>query len=270
MDHYKNIIYANILRITTLTGEKMINNKIKIENSIKEKLQKIIFMVNKAHALTLNANEYYTNEIYESIKTIWKNPEVIEFYNKNKSEYFIFDGSDYFMKNLEKFDASNYYPSNQDIIMCREQNSGICEFDFFENDYYFKIFDVGGSRNEYKKWIHFFFEEINCVIYLVSLSSFDKKMYEDDFTNRLEESINVFDEVVNYPSLSKLKFYLLFNMVDLFDEKMEKNKNLKKYFLDYKINYLSPNKKMKFISKFDLKIYFENKNFKIEKNNEFT
>jgi hypothetical protein len=240
----------------------MIENKIQLDDSIKLKIKKITEITESNTKLLLNAISIFKNEIsFDIIKSIWSVPEIMDYYDKNKYDLHIFDGSDYFIKNLEKFDPQNlekfdpqnYIPSSQDIIMCRRKTTGINLFEFLENDYNFKLFEVGGARSERKKWIHCF-EGLDCVIYLVSLSSYDKRANEDDFTNRLEDSLEMFEECVNF--LPNTKFYLLFNMVDLFDKKLEKNKNLKKYFQDYKINYLSSIKKMKNISKFDIRVKF--------------
>jgi hypothetical protein len=115
----------------------------------------------------------------------------MDYYDKNKSDHHIFEGSDYFIKNLERFDPQNFNPSNQEIIMCRRKTNGFFQFEFIDKDYCFEVFDVGGARIERKKWFHCF-EGLDCVIY------FDKKAYEDHFTNRLEESLDMFEETVNF------------------------------------------------------------------------
>jgi guanine nucleotide-binding protein G(i) subunit alpha len=58
------------------------------------------------------------------------------------------------------------------------------------------MIDVGGQRCERKKWIHCF-EGVQCIIFVTSLSEYNQKCYEDDETNRMKESLLVFDEIVN-------------------------------------------------------------------------
>ena len=46
------------------------------------------------------------------------------------------------------------------------------------------MFDVGGQRNERKKWIHCF-QGVTAVIFCVSLAEYDQTLYEDETTNRM-------------------------------------------------------------------------------------
>jgi len=56
--------------------------------------------------------------------------------------------------------------------------------------------DVGGQRSERKKWMHCF-QDVTAVIFCVALSEYDLKLYEDDTTNRMHESLKLFKEICN-------------------------------------------------------------------------
>lgn len=58
------------------------------------------------------------------------------------------------------------------------------------------LFDVGGQRSERKKWIHCF-EAVTSIIFCVAISEYDQVLLEDGTQNRLEESIVLFDSIVN-------------------------------------------------------------------------
>jgi guanine nucleotide-binding protein G(i) subunit alpha len=47
-----------------------------------------------------------------------------------------------------------YIPSEQDVLRSRVRTTGIVENDFVIDGNQFKMYDVGGQRNERKKWIH--------------------------------------------------------------------------------------------------------------------
>lgn len=47
----------------------------------------------------------------------------------------------------------------------------------------FEMYDVGGQRNERKKWIHCF-DNVTAVIYVAALSEYNQGMFEDATTNR--------------------------------------------------------------------------------------
>ena len=48
------------------------------------------------------------------------------------------------------------------------------------------MFDVGGQRNERKKWIHCF-DDVTAVIFVAAISEYDQNLYEDHKTNRMHE-----------------------------------------------------------------------------------
>jgi hypothetical protein len=48
----------------------------------------------------------------------------------------------------------NYIPSEQDVLRSRVRTTGIVENEFVIDGNQFKMYDVGGQRNERKKWIH--------------------------------------------------------------------------------------------------------------------
>lgn len=45
------------------------------------------------------------------------------------------------------------------------------------------MYDVGGQRNERKKWIHCF-DNVTAVIFVAALSEYDQCLFEDASTNR--------------------------------------------------------------------------------------
>ena len=54
------------------------------------------------------------------------------------------------------------------------------------DDVPFRIFDVGGQRNERRKWIHCF-DGVTAVIFVAAISEYDQVCFEDSHKNRLDE-----------------------------------------------------------------------------------
>lgn len=75
--------------------------------------------------------------------------------------------------------AKDYEPTDQDILRSRVKTTGITEITFPVRDLVYKVFDVGGQRSERRKWIHCF-ENLNAVIFMVSLSEYDQVLREDE------------------------------------------------------------------------------------------
>ena len=62
------------------------------------------------------------------------------------------------------------------------------------------MYDVGGQRNERKKWIHCF-DDVTAVIFVASLSEYDQVLYEDNTVNRMEEAVTLFSDIANSRSV---------------------------------------------------------------------
>merc|ERR1712176_1141566 len=86
-----------------------------------------------------------------------------------------------------------------DILRTRVKTTGIVEVHFSFKDLNFKLFDAGGQRSERKKWIHCF---------------------EDETTNRMQESLKLFDSICNNKWFGDTSIILFLNKKDLFEEKI--------------------------------------------------
>jgi hypothetical protein len=84
--------------------------------------------------------------------------------------------------------------------------AGIVENDFVIEGNKFKMFDVGGQRNERKKWIHCF-ENVTAVMFVAAISEYDQMLYEDESTNRV---------VISTSSLTFSTLFLPLNILTLF------------------------------------------------------
>jgi hypothetical protein len=71
------------------------------------------------------------------------------------------------------------------------------------------------------------------LVYIAALSDYNKKCYEDDTSNRLEESLQVFEDVINNNFFKNSTIVLLLNKFDVFSDKM-KTVPVSEYFPDFK------------------------------------
>jgi len=83
------------------------------------------------------------------------------------------------------------------------------------------MIDVGGQRNERKKWIHCF-ENVTAVLFVVDISAYDRVLYEDEKVNRLEEALNLFENICNSRWFRDTSIILFLNKSDLFKDKIKK------------------------------------------------
>jgi hypothetical protein len=80
--------------------------------------------------------------------------------------------------------------------------------------------DVGGQRNERRKWIHCF-EDVTAIIFVAALSEYDQVLEEDNETNRMVESLKLFEDTINNDWFNRKPIILFLNKVDIFEKKLE-------------------------------------------------
>lgn len=85
------------------------------------------------------------------------------------------------------------------------------------------MYDVGGQRNERKKWIHCF-DGVTAIIFVGAISEYDQVLYEDKTQNRLVEAVELFDEICNSKWFTETSIILFLNKRDLFMDKFVESK----------------------------------------------
>jgi len=104
------------------------------------------------------------------------------------------------------------------MLECRIRTSGIVEERYDIDGVEFVIYDVGGQRNERKKWIHCF-EDVTAVIFVAALSEYDQTLYEQANVNRMSEALTLFKDIVNNQYFGQSAMILFLNKKDLFENK---------------------------------------------------
>ncbi|KYQ91729.1 G-protein subunit alpha 12 [Tieghemostelium lacteum] len=168
-----------------------------------------------------NINQSIFQAIAVDIKALWANEHIQSIFNNPKRLYLINDSSEYFFSNIDRFLSSSFKPNQTDFLRVRVKTTGIIEADFTVETVPFKIIDVGGQKNQRRKWIHCF-QNITCVLFVTSLNDYDTVLEEDGATSRFSDSLGIFTEMVNSQWFLQSAFVLFLNKVDLFKEKIKK------------------------------------------------
>jgi GTPase SAR1 family protein len=171
-----------------------------------------------------------TSEIVQHVKTLWADPAIQATYSL-RSKFQLNDSAAYFFDKIDQVAEPGYIPSEQDLLHARIRTTGIIENDFIIEKNRFKMIDVGGQRNERKKWIHCF-EGVTAVLFVVDISAYDRVLYEDEKVNRLIESLNLFENICNSRWFRETSIILFLNKSDIFREKI-KEVSLATLFSDY-------------------------------------
>jgi len=134
-------------------------------------------------------------------KQLWAD-KAIQTAFQNSSKFQLPDSAAYYLSKIDEIAAPGYVPSEQDILRSRVKTSGIVVSDFLVEGNEFKMIDVGGQRNERKKWIACF-EGVTAVLFIGVLSEYDLMLSEDDTQNRMEETLTLWEEISNSPSFTR-------------------------------------------------------------------
>jgi len=119
----------------------------------------------------LSAN-FWVDEIVTDGKLLWSDQAIVLTY-ENRSRLQLLDSTQYLYQNLDRIGDPKYTPTAEDILRARLRTSGIVERTFRINNVDFKFIDVGGQRNERRKWIHCF-EGVTAVFFLAAISEYDQ------------------------------------------------------------------------------------------------
>jgi len=169
---------------------------------------------------TVDEESVIDEEMAANIKTLWADPGVQRVWSE-RSTFQVLDSLEHYLvpETLDLIASKDYLPTQQDILHARVRTSGIVEEKYIIDGVSFTMFDVGGQRNERKKWIHAF-DGVTAVIFVAALNEYDLVLYEDNRTARMAESVKLFDEIANSQWFSKTSIILFLNKVDLFTAKL--------------------------------------------------
>ncbi|KAF1750107.1 hypothetical protein GCK72_016653 [Caenorhabditis remanei] len=210
----RNVVCANTVQAMGALVEGMRSLRIDFSNRLCNAHEKMI-------RETLSENTEYnpfTDEMFTALTDLWADKGVQSAYEKREL-FYLHDSAKYFFESLKRINEKDYIPSETDILHIRVPTMGVIEVKFNMKGKVFRVFDVGGQRSQRKKWIHCF-DDAKALIYVASLSEYDQVLLEDNTTNRMHESLQLFKQVVNNKYFVNTSVILFLNKIDLFQEKI--------------------------------------------------
>ncbi|BEJ10679.1 hypothetical protein CspHIS471_0101010 [Cutaneotrichosporon sp. HIS471] len=171
-----------------------------------------------------------SQDLFHGIEALWHDP-IIPVIMDRSSEFYLMDSATYFFSNLDRIGSAEYVPNENDVLRARSKTTGISETRFNMGQLSIHMFDVGGQRSERKKWIHCF-EAVTSIIFCVALSEYDQVLLEENGQNRMQESLVLFESVINSRWFLRTSVILFLNKIDIFKQKLPKVP-LVNYFPEY-------------------------------------
>nr|XP_039270828.1 guanine nucleotide-binding protein G(i) subunit alpha-like [Styela clava] len=223
---YKCVVHSNTLQSIHAILHAMDGLKIPYESEERVADAEKVFQVSPKIK-----DSYISVELGKVIKRLWEDSGVQTCYGRSR-EYQLNDSAKYYLDEIDRLADEYYVPSEQDVLRSRVITTGIIETTFQYKGLDFTLIDVGGQRTERKKWMHCF-EDVTAIVFCVAMSAYDQVLAEDQETNRMRESLKLFDSICNNKFFVNTAIILFLNKKDLFEEKVEKSP-ISDYFEEYK------------------------------------
>jgi len=156
-------------------------------------------------------------DVVHALKTLWKDSkfqQAVELRSKFQLQECVLP----FFQAVQSYPAwggPGWIPNKDDCVRARIRSSGVIQADFTVDGVPYSLYDAGGQRAERRKWIHHF-DDVTALIYMASLTDYDEVLYEDNSKNRLQESLEVFEDLQRNHEWQTLLFL---NKLDLFEDK---------------------------------------------------
>jgi GTPase SAR1 family protein len=235
--NYKNSIIYNIMfAMKTLC---IICTKKNLELENKDNIDFLKELIDYDDSdMIVKPMEMYTEKVFMMIKSLLEEKSINLALSDYQEEFHISEGIEYFLNNIDQFNPSSFLKkklNDQDILYSRRKTIGISQMHYKINNTLFEIFDVGGQRGERKKWEKAY-DGVKILIFVVGINEYNMVCYEDDKTNRLLESLYLFEQICNGGWFRDTPIMIVFNKIDIFQAKIGKIP-LGSYFDDYNGGY---------------------------------
>ncbi|KAJ7275897.1 guanine nucleotide binding protein, alpha subunit [Mycena rebaudengoi] len=177
--------------------------------------------------------EILSREMADAIEVLWRDPAIARVLDEHQSEFYLMDSAAYFIDAIQRLAQLDYTPTQEDVLRARAQTTSITETRFNMRGLSIYMFDAGCQRSERRKWIHCF-ESVTSIIFCTALSEYDQVLLEEKGQNRMQESILLFESVINsrWFLRTSTSIIMFLNKIDVFRGKLTKVP-LERYFPDY-------------------------------------
>uniref|UniRef100_G1QFL7 Guanine nucleotide-binding protein G(o) subunit alpha n=1 Tax=Myotis lucifugus TaxID=59463 RepID=G1QFL7_MYOLU len=170
--------------------------------------------------------EPFSPELLSAMVRLWGDSGIQECFNRSR-EYQLNDSAKYYLDSLDRIGASDYQPTEQDILRTRVKTTGIVETHFTFKNLHFSprlwVSDGGRSRRPAQLLSLKPNSSLSpCLRVSLSLSVLlsPSRLRPQ---NRMHESLMLFDSICNNKFFIDTSIILFLNKKDLFGEKIKKS-----------------------------------------------
>jgi len=230
LDQYKNSVKENIIlgMHDLLTAHAKLVDEKQCDDLPEQSMQakRTFSELYESHKQKMEMNA----ETIGTLELLWNDPQIRQTWD-HRIRFQIQESVGHFFDNLQRFLATDFAVTEDDALRLRIRTTGLTKEVFNINGEHLVMLDVGGQKNERRKWISQF-EGVNAILFLCAISEYDQMLFEDETMNRMHDSIDVFRSLLREPYFDDTLFLLFLNKKDMFLKKFE-HTNLRICFPDY-------------------------------------
>ena len=171
-----------------------------------------------------------TSEILDAVKEVWEDDQIQELYSITNSSRMP-DNIDYFFDKVDDVFDDDYTPTDEDVLKTRRKTIGIIRNTIQMSNKEALLIDLGGQMSERGKYKSIT-EEVDALIYTISLCDYDRIMYENDKKSRKDDQVDLFDYFLENEKYTNKPVFLICNKTDQFEKKI-KNSSFRAAYPDF-------------------------------------
>ncbi|CAG8205181.1 unnamed protein product [Penicillium salamii] len=107
----------------------------------------------------------------------------------------------------------------QGVLRAQSPREGATEVIFTQAGINWRMVDLCGQTLERKKWMPCL-GDVDCLVFVVALSSYDHCLAEGHCTNQMREAMKLFDSSANSDHFKSKPILLILDKLDVFEEKL--------------------------------------------------
>ncbi|CAI6338356.1 unnamed protein product [Periconia digitata] len=223
---FKEIIRSNIIQSTRIVLEAMDSLAISLEDPFRNNIHaETIFM-----QLAGRDSDCSGVKTFQAIVSLWQDSGFQISFGRRR-EYQLDDNFDYYANNIKRIMASDYMPTDEDILRIRVTTTGISATKLLNKKIEYEILDVGGARSERKKW-NSVIGGTHVVTLTIDVRCYANVLLEDETCNRMQEQLVLFDSIVNSKWFSESSFLVVFTKLDCLADSLRTHR-VERYLPDY-------------------------------------
>ncbi|EGO20721.1 hypothetical protein SERLADRAFT_477167 [Serpula lacrymans var. lacrymans S7.9] len=178
-------------------------------------------------------------ETAQAIHELWQDTSVIEF-TQVKHGFDLVQGAEHFIRDVLRIGSANYTPTDADILNLNAM--GITDTTLYmSSTRRLRVFEVD-SDGQSLKWLPYF-DNVTTIMFCAPLVDYDQ--LPDGKKNRMAESLQLFESVVNDPNFHQTSVVLFLTRITDFRKKIIKVA-LEQFFPEYQ-GGMDANKAAKYI-----------------------